>query len=177
MRLLDDKKDWFLFWIALAMFVLNLIGFILSANAHNAYNKMQYDTTQVKQEYQQYSGIITCQEKDIDEKLQNLLDTLNNGIDRLKEAMWVFVYRFMCGIMLAPIMMIVGKIYDFAKDEFVASFWPDNWVNLCCEILIAVLFVYDILSPFSEVGDYIELLNEMRDVMTDISFKMMQIIQ
>lgn len=146
MRLLDNKKDWFLFWVALVMVALNLTGFILSANAHNAYNKMQEETNRVKQQFQQYSGIYIYQEDDIDVKLQSLLDTLSNGSDRLKQAMWVFGYRLMCGIMLAPILMLIGKLYD-------------------------------LLSPFSEIWDYMELLNEMQDVITEISYKMLQIIQ
>lgn len=115
MRLLDDEKDWFLFWVAIIMLALNVIGFVLSADAENVYNSLQLETAQIKQVIQQYSSINSIQMDDVSDELLNFRDTLNNGVERLKQALIVFGYKIMCGLILAPLMMLVGRLLNMGK--------------------------------------------------------------
>lgn len=142
--------------ICFIIFVLNLTGIIYGIYQDNQYVKAKQAVQTLKEE--QETGNV----------LEDTENTCKYGANQLAIALKVFVSKILIGVIISAFLIIPNLLYKLAEKETLKCMIPDNRTE---NIVFAIMFamtLYNMISPFFEIGDYVSLMNEITDVLSEL---------
>lgn len=106
------------------------------------------------------------------DEIENLITDLESAAKEISNSLYYFILKeFVCVILAGLILYIPMKIFDIAKTDYLSELCPDDWIDFFCELLIIILFVWDIfISPIDEIKIYSSTLNEVSSAIESIKF-------
>ena len=152
-----------LFYVICAIiFVLNLTGVI-------------YGIHQDKQLSETNTAIQTLkQEKETGNILEDTAIACEYGAKQMWAALKVFVVKILFGVIISTLLIVPNMIYKFAEKEVLTCMIPDDIAESIVLFIVLVMTLYNMISPFFEIGDYVSVLKEAENVLSD--FKIDQLI-
>lgn len=138
------------------IFVLNLMGIIYGRYQDNQYVKTKEAIQMLKE--QQETGNI----------LEDTANACKYGAKQLLTALKVFVSKILIGAFISAFLIIPNLFYRLAEKEVLTCMIPDNITECIVFVIMLVMTLYNIISSFMEIGDYVSLMNETTDVLNEL---------
>lgn len=138
------------------IFALNLVGIIYSGYQDNQYIKAKQAIQTLKEE--QGTGNI----------LNDTVNACKYGANQLLIALKVFASKILIGVAISAFLLIPNLLYKLAEKEVLACMIPDNRIECIVLVIVFVMTLYNMISPFFEIGDYVSLMHETTDILSGL---------
>lgn len=156
----QEKEHRFIFFVVTAgiLLVINVIGSIWSYNAGKEYTKYE-------------SLLRSFQSGDyLEDDYENVIFQLESGVKIIGDALNLFILRLIISnVCVAVACVLPRKLFDIAKEDIVKYLWDfDDLPFTIVEVIIVVVFVWDIYSSFDDIAKYWDLMHSMDYALNNI---------